>query len=44
MQLHHLKKLSLDETARAMNRTEDAVAGLIRRGLKALRTMLQEGE
>jgi RNA polymerase sigma-70 factor (ECF subfamily) len=42
--LHHLKKLRLSETARAMSRSTTSVAGLIRRGLKTLRTRLQEGE
>ena len=44
VQHHHLRKLSLAETARAMNRTEHAVAGLIRRGLQTLRRMLLEGD
>jgi RNA polymerase sigma-70 factor (ECF subfamily) len=44
VQHHHLTKLSLAETARTMNRTEHAVAGLIRRALQALRRMLLEGD
>lgn len=35
--LHHLRGLSLSDTARRMGKTVPAVAGLIRRGLKGLR-------
>lgn len=44
VQHHHLRKLSLAETAQAMNRSRNAVAGLLQRGLKSLRDMLREGE
>jgi RNA polymerase sigma-70 factor (ECF subfamily) len=37
---HHLEQQSVAELARAMGRTEAAVAGLLRRGLKTLRTQL----
>jgi RNA polymerase sigma-70 factor (ECF subfamily) len=37
VELHHLKGGSLDEVGRQMGRTKAAVAGLLRRGLKALR-------
>jgi RNA polymerase sigma-70 factor, ECF subfamily len=38
--LRHLQDLSLAEIARAMGRTKEAVAGLLRRGLDALRKAL----
>ncbi len=38
--LHHLQGMSLAETAGKINRSETAVAGLLYRGLKALRTKL----
>ena len=37
---HHLKGLSLKETARLMGRTEPAVAGLLRRGLGHLSELM----
>jgi RNA polymerase sigma-70 factor (ECF subfamily) len=40
--LHHLRNLSLEETAGQMGRTKAAVAGLLRRGLKQLRQVLGE--
>jgi RNA polymerase sigma-70 factor (ECF subfamily) len=40
--LHHLQGLSLTETADAMGRSFAAVAGLLRRALKGLRTRLAE--
>jgi RNA polymerase sigma-70 factor (ECF subfamily) len=38
--LHHLKGLTLAELARQMERSEAAVAGLLRRGLKKLRELM----
>lgn len=40
--LHHLQGASLAETAAHLQRTEAAVAGLLHRGLKQLRQMLDE--
>jgi RNA polymerase sigma-70 factor (ECF subfamily) len=40
--LHHLRGLSLAETAQQMGRTVPAVAGLLRRGLRALRESMGE--
>ena len=40
--LHHLKGLPLEATASAMHRTKPAAAGLLRRGLVALRAQLVE--
>lgn len=37
VQLHHLEQMSVDETAAAMGRSHAATAGLIKRGLGALR-------
>ena len=42
VEYHHLQGLSLEETATRMGRTNDAVAGLIYRGLKNLRANLSE--
>jgi len=42
--LHHLQRLSISETAETMNRSNDAVAGLLRRGMKTLRDRLKERE
>jgi RNA polymerase sigma-70 factor (ECF subfamily) len=42
--LHHLKGLSLTELARQMERSEAAVAGLLRRGLKKLRQLMGDPE
>jgi RNA polymerase sigma-70 factor (ECF subfamily) len=42
VELHHLRDGSVAEIAGAMGRTEAAVAGLLRRGLKRLRELLQE--
>lgn len=41
---HHLQGCSLAETARALDRTEAAVAGLLHRGLRKLRTLMEGGE
>jgi RNA polymerase sigma-70 factor (ECF subfamily) len=41
--LHHLQGTSLAEAAAKLDRTEAAVAGLLHRGLKQLRQMLDEG-
>ena len=40
IELHHLQRCSLDETAAAMGKTAVAVAGLLHRGLKTLRSHL----
>jgi RNA polymerase sigma-70 factor (ECF subfamily) len=40
--LHYWHKASLAEIARELGRTQAAVAGLLKRGLKQLRTKLQE--
>jgi RNA polymerase sigma-70 factor (ECF subfamily) len=40
--LHHLQGLSLEATAAKMNRTQASVAGLLRRGLKQLGSLLIE--
>ncbi len=42
--LRHLRGLSLAEIAEQMDRTHAAVAGLLKRGLKQLRTLLQDKE
>lgn len=44
IELHHLQGLSLVATADAMGRTWTSVAGLLRRGLAALRERLEEPE
>ena len=41
VELHHLKGYSLAEVGRQMGRSKSAVAGLLRRGLKALRDRLK---
>ncbi|MFO0888292.1 MAG: sigma-70 family RNA polymerase sigma factor [Isosphaeraceae bacterium] len=43
VELHHYNGCSLKDTAAAMGRSEHSVAGLIRRGLVALRGQLGEG-
>jgi RNA polymerase sigma-70 factor (ECF subfamily) len=40
--LHHLEGRSLEEVARAVGRSREAVAGLIKRGLRQLRERLRE--
>jgi RNA polymerase sigma-70 factor, ECF subfamily len=40
----HLQGLSLVDTAREMNRSVSAIAGLLQRGLRTLRASLDEGE
>lgn len=42
VELHHLKDCSVAEAAAALGKTEAAVAGLLRRGLKRLRELLAE--
>ncbi len=42
VELHHLQGWSVAQVAQAMDRTEPAVAGLLRRGLQQLRTILRE--
>jgi RNA polymerase sigma-70 factor (ECF subfamily) len=43
VELHHLHELPVTEVARALGRSEAAVAGLLRRGLKRLRERLRPG-
>jgi RNA polymerase sigma-70 factor (ECF subfamily) len=43
VELHHLRDLSVAQIAELMGRTEAAVAGLLRRGLKKLRELMQKG-
>lgn len=40
--LHHLQGTSLNETAQQLDRSESATAGLLHRGLKRLRELLQD--
>jgi RNA polymerase sigma-70 factor (ECF subfamily) len=40
--LHHLQAMSLAELAKYLGRSEPAVAGLLHRGLKKLRELLQD--
>ena len=42
VEMHHLRDGAVAEIAATLGRTEAAVAGLLRRGLKKLRTLLQE--
>ena len=42
VQLHHLEGMSVEDTAKAMGTTKPSVAGLIHRGLKHLRELLQD--
>lgn len=42
VELHHLRDASVSEIAAQMGRTEASVAGLLRRGLQTLRSLLQE--
>jgi len=44
VELHHLRGLSVAETAQLMSRTRPAVMGLIFRGLKRLRELLDENK
>ncbi len=44
VELHHLRGLSLAELAGQLGRSEGAVAGLLHRGIKRLRTLLQDLE
>jgi RNA polymerase sigma-70 factor, ECF subfamily len=43
VELHHLRRLSVEEVARELGRSESAVGGLLRRGLRQLRLRLREG-
>ncbi len=43
VELHHLRDAPVAEIATLMERSEASVAGLLRRGLKRLRELLQEG-
>jgi RNA polymerase sigma-70 factor (ECF subfamily) len=40
VELHHLRRLSVEEVARELGRSESAVGGLLRRGLRKLRELL----
>jgi RNA polymerase sigma-70 factor, ECF subfamily len=42
IEMHHLQGLSLADTAASLSTTKAAVAGLLHRGLKALRQLLRE--
>jgi RNA polymerase sigma-70 factor, ECF subfamily len=42
--MHHLQGCSLTKTARSMEKTDAAVAGLLHRGLKKLREIMNSGE
>ena len=42
VELHHLKQDAVADIARRLGKTEAAVAGLLRRGLKKLRELLHE--
>lgn len=42
VELHHLQGCSLAETAEALDKSTAAVVGLLRRGLKRLRELMQE--
>jgi RNA polymerase sigma-70 factor (ECF subfamily) len=42
--LHHLQGRSLAETARHLDKTDAAVAGLLHRGLKRMRELMSPGE
>ncbi len=42
VEMHHLRGVAVADIGAALERTEAAVAGLLRRGLKKLRTLLQE--
>jgi RNA polymerase sigma-70 factor (ECF subfamily) len=44
IELHHLQGLSSAAVAERLGRTEIAVAGLLRRGLKRLRELMRENE
>jgi RNA polymerase sigma-70 factor (ECF subfamily) len=43
VELHHLQGCSVSEVAERLGRTDRAVAGLLRRGLKKLRELLDDG-
>jgi RNA polymerase sigma-70 factor (ECF subfamily) len=42
IEMHHLRDQPVAEVAAYLGRTEASVAGLLRRGLKRLRELLQE--
>ena len=42
--LHHLQEWPLAEVAEQLGRSESAVAGLLHRGLKSLRRMLEDSK
>ena len=42
VELHHLRGLPVEEVARELGRSESAVGGLLRRGLKRLRELMRE--
>ncbi len=41
IELHHLQGLSLEDVVRRLGRTEAAIAGLLRRGRRKLREILE---
>jgi RNA polymerase sigma-70 factor (ECF subfamily) len=43
VELHHLGGLSVEDTAATLDKSESAVGGLLRRGLKRLRQLMAEG-
>jgi RNA polymerase sigma-70 factor (ECF subfamily) len=43
VELHHLHGQSVEEIAAALGKSESAVGGLLRRGLKRLRELMREG-
>ncbi len=44
VELHHLKGMPVAEVAEILERTKPAVMGLLFRGLKKLRALLEAGE
>ena len=42
VELRHLEQLTVKQASERMNRSEQSVAGLLRRGLSQLRKLLQE--
>src|SRR5262249_6322248 len=44
VELHHLLRLSVEAVARELGRSESAVGGLLRRGLKRLRELMRDAE
>jgi RNA polymerase sigma-70 factor (ECF subfamily) len=44
IELHHLQGMTLADAGQRLDRSREAVAGLVFRGLKTLRSLLAEGE